>query len=454
MKFPHSFSGATPAVPGRKHLAFPRPAPGRAGADPLTGLPDRAWILDRLAVDLQAAQHAGTRVAVLFLDMDDFRVVNDSLGHPAGDEVLVTVADRISGVLGAGDHAGRFGEDEFLILLPDVRDAAVVEAFAERLSAAIACELRVQGHRMVPTASIGIALSTASSTTQSLLRDTDSAMFRAKSAGRARWHFLDEETHHLAVTRMLVEEQLRDAIAAGQLVVKYQPIVALATTAVVGHEALVRWLHPTRGLVGPDQFLEVAEASRLINPIGAQVLDEACAMLSRRPDLPGTISVNVSPVQLATSGWLEGVTETLARHRVDPRRLVIELTETVAMGMTDGAVYALEALSELGVGIHLDDFGTGYSALSLLRDLPVTGVKLDIRFVHDLTVEPSKGNALVHGLGGLVADLGLIGIAEGVETQTQSDLLRAQGWQFGQGYHLARPAEAPLTHLPGYAVRG
>ena len=339
------------------------------------------------------------------------------------------------------------------MLLPEVGDAATAERFAERVSTAIAAELRVQGHRLVPTASIGIALSTSTSTTQSLLRDTDSAMFRAKAAGRARWHFLDEETHHLAVARMLVEEQLRDAISAGQLVVKYQPIAELATGTVLGHEALVRWLHPSRGLVGPDQFLDVAEASRLINPIGARVLDEACAMLARRPDLPGTISVNVSPVQLATPGWLDGVTEPLARHRVEPRRLVIELTETVAIGMTPEAGNALETLSEQGVGIHLDDFGTGYSSISLLRDLPVTAVKLDIRFVHDLTPGPSRGNALVHGLGGLAADLGLIGIAEGVETQTQIELLRAQGWHYGQGYHLARPAEVPVTQLPGYTSR-
>jgi len=194
----------------------------------------------------------------------------------------------------------------------------------------------------------------------------------------------------------------------------------------------------------------VAEASRLIIPIGAQVLDDVCAMLASRPDLPGPISVNVSPVQLVDPGWLTSVTETLERHGVDPRRLVIELTETVALGMTDSALHALESLSRLGVGIHLDDFGTGYSSISLLRDLPVTGVKLDISFVHDLTAGPSRGNALVHGLSGLVSDLRLIGIAEGIETQLQLDILRAQGWQLGQGYHLGRPA--PLPSPDGGAV--
>lgn len=240
-----------------------------------------------------------------------------------------------------------------------------------------------------------------------------------------------------------MEDQLRDAISAGQLVVQYQPIVALADRRVVGHEALVRWLHPTRGLRGPQEFLDVAEVTGLVTPIGALVLEDACSVVAGRPDLPGTVSVNVSPVQLSSAGWLDSVTATIERHRIDPRRLVIELTETVALSMTGPALHALESLNSLGVGIHLDDFGTGYSSISLLRDLPVTGIKLDIRFVHDLTTGPSRANSLVHGLGGLVRDLQLIGIAEGIETQTQVDILLEQGWELGQGYHLGRPADVP-----------
>mgnify|MGYP001791350281 FL=1 len=272
-------------------------------------------------------------------------------------------------------------------------------------------------------------------------------MFGAKAAGRARWRFFDDAMHAQAVARLTVEDQLRDAITAGQFVVYYQPIVALADFHVVGHEALVRWAHPTRGLLGPGEFLDVAEDSGLIRAIGAQVLDRACAMLAARLDLPGPVSVNVSPVQLSSTDWLRTVTDTLAAHRVDPARLVVEITETAALSMTDSALHALESLRALGVGIHLDDFGTGYSSISVLRDLPVTGVKLDLRFVHDLTTGKSQANALAHGLSGLVNGMHLTGIAEGIETQMQAHKLRAQGWECGQGYYFGRPAAMPVMGL-------
>ena len=252
--------------------------------------------------------------------------------------------------------------------------------------------------------------------------------------------------HAQAVARLTVEDQLRDAIIGGQFVVHYQPIVALADARVVGHEALVRWEHPTRGLLSPADFLDVAEDTGLITAIGAQILDQACAMLARRRDLPGPISINVSAVQLAAPDWLKGVLETLTRHRVDPARIVIEVTETAVLNLVDSARNALASLRGLGVGIHVDDFGTGYSSISVLRDLPVTGVKLDLRFVHDLSTGDSQANALSQGLSGLVNGMHLTGIAEGVETQMQADILRAQGWECGQGYYFGRPAAIPVTH--------
>src|SRR5450756_820573 len=252
------------------------------------------------------------------------------------------------------------------------------------------------------TASIGIAVSSSTSMPEGLLRDTDSALNRAKAAGRGRWQFFDEAMHAKAVARLTIEDQLRDAITAGEFVVFYQPIVTLAEATVVGYEALVRWAHPTRGLLSPADFLDVAEDSGLITSIGAQVLDQVCAMLADRPDLPGPISVNVSAVQLAAPGWLDSVRDTLAAHRVDPARIVIEVTETAVLSLVDSARVALETLRGLGVGIHVDDFGTGYSSISVLGDLPVTGVKLDLRFVHDLTTGDSQANALAHGLSGLV----------------------------------------------------
>jgi diguanylate cyclase (GGDEF)-like protein/PAS domain S-box-containing protein len=413
--------------------------------DPLTGLHNRAWLLDILNADLQAAKRLGTSVAVLFVDLDNFKVVNDSLGHEAGDEVLTTLANRIRGSLRSEDRVGRFGGDEFVIVVQDVADVLEVESFTERVSAAIASELQVRGHAIVPTASIGIAVSNSTSTPESLLRDADSAMFRAKAAGRASWQFFDEMMHGKALARLTVEGQLREAIIRSQFVVYYQPIVALADSHVVGHEALVRWAHPSRGLLSPGEFLDVAEDTGLIGAIGAQVLDQCCAMLAERPDLPGPVSVNVSAVQLSSADWLRSVTDTLTVHRVDPARLVIEITETAALAMTDSALHALESLRGLGVGIHLDDFGTGYSSISVLRDLPVTGVKLDLRFVHDLTTGPSQANALAQGLSGLVNGMNLTGIAEGIETEMQAHILRAQGWEHGQGYYFGRPAAMPIS---------
>jgi len=414
--------------------------------DTLTGLHNRAWILDILEVDLPAAQLLGSLVGTLFVDLDNFKLVNDSLGHAAGDEVLVAVTGRIVAALRPGDRVGRFGGDEFVILVQDVQEGLDVERCAERVLASIATDLQVHGHRIVPTASIGIAVSTPTSTPESLLRDADSALFRAKAAGRGRWQFFDGVMHAQALARLTIEDQLRDAIARDEFVVHYQPIVELADARVVGHEALVRWLHPIRGLLSPADFLDVAEDTGLISTIGALVLDQVCVSLAERPDLPGPIAVNVSAVQLAAPGWHRTFRDTLQRHQIDPARIVIEVTETAILSLVSSARIALTYLHRIGVGIHVDDFGTGYSSISVLRDLPVTGVKLDMRFVHDLTAVDSQANALAQGLSGLVTGMHLTGIAEGVETEVQADILRAQGWRCAQGYLFGRPG--PLA-LPG-----
>jgi diguanylate cyclase (GGDEF)-like protein len=381
----------------------------------------------------------------LFVDLDHLKVVNDSLGHAAGDKVLAAVAGRIVTAVRPGDRVGRFGGDEFVVVVQDVHDVLELEQCAERVSAAITADLTVHGHRIVPTASIGIAMSTPTSKPAALLRDTDSALFRAKAAGRGRWQFFDERMHAQAMARLTIEDELRHAIIRNEFTVHYQPIVALADRRVVGHEALLRWIHPTRGLLSPGEFLDVAEDSQLITAIGAHVLDDVCAMLADRSDLPGPINVNVSAVQLAAPDWLTNVTDTFSRHGVDPRRIVLEVTETAVLNLFDSARDAFASLRGLGVGIHVDDFGTGYSSISLLRDLPVTGVKLDLRFVHDLTIGDSRANALTQGLSGLVNGLQLTGIAEGIENEMQADILRAQGWQCGQGYFFGRPVAIPTA---------
>jgi diguanylate cyclase (GGDEF)-like protein len=434
------FEDVTAEHEGAESLAY------LAAHDHLTGLHSRAWILDVLSVDLRVARRLGTSVATLFVDVDNLKVVNDSLGHAAGDEVLVAVADRIVAVLRSDDRVGRFGGDEFVIVVQGTHGVREVERFAERVAASIAADLTVSGHRIVPTASIGIALSAQTSTPEALLRDTDSALFRAKARGRGHWQVFDAAMHAQAMARLTVEDELRGAIIRREFEVQYQPIVALADAHVVGYEALVRWKHPTRGLLSPEDFLDVAEDSGLITTIGAQVLEQACITLADRPDLPGPISVNVSAVQLGAPDWLCSVTDTLARHGVDPHRIVVEVTETAVLSLIDSARSALASMRGLGIGIHVDDFGTGYSSISLLRDLPVTGVKLDLRFVQDLTAGDSLANALARGLAGLVSGMHLTGIAEGIETEMQAGILLGQGWECGQGYYFGRTAPIPLGH--------
>jgi diguanylate cyclase (GGDEF)-like protein/PAS domain S-box-containing protein len=416
--------------------------------DPLTGLRNRAWILDMLEVDLLAAPRAGGQVGVLFIDLDNFKIVNDSLGHAAGDEVLMTVADRIAGVLRPLDRVGRSGGDEFIVVLPSVEDAHEAELIAQRIVSAVGTDLTISGHRIVPSVSIGIALNVPESTGTSLLRDADAALFRAKAAGRARWQFFDDDMHAQALARLTIEGEIRRGLVANEFVVHYQPIVTLADRRVVGHEALVRWQHPTRGLVSPADFLSTAEDSGLIVGIGQHVLDQVCALLATRPDLPGTISVNLSPVQLARADWLTSFTETLGRHGVDPRRLIVELTETAVMSLLPGTLVELTTLRDLGAGLHVDDFGTGFSSISLLRDLPVTGVKLDASFVLDLSDDEDAASALSNGLAKLVNGLHLTGIAEGVETEDQHQVLLRHGWDRSQGHLYAPPSASPLVAIP------
>jgi diguanylate cyclase (GGDEF)-like protein/PAS domain S-box-containing protein len=413
--------------------------------DSLTGLRNRAWLLDMLEVDLRTAGRGGSNVGVFFIDLDNFKLVNDSLGHAAGDEVLRSVSDRIVAVLRPGDRVGRFGGDEFVVVVPDVRSGPEIEQVAERISAAISSELIVQGHRIVPTASMGIAVSNASSTPSSLLRDTDSALFRAKDAGRARWHFFDDAMHAQAVARLTLEDELRRALARQEFVLHYQPIVRLSDCAVVGHEALVRWQHPERGLLAPGAFLDVAEESGLIVGIGRQALDQVCALLASDRTLPGPINVNFSGVELSARDWQAQFVETVLRHGVDPRRLVVEVTETAVLSLVDTTHSDLVSLRKLGVGVEVDDFGTGFSSISLLRDLPVTGLKLDRSFVQDLTDGDSPQNALAAGVAGLAQGLHLVGVAEGVETEAQHRTLVEQGWTCGQGYLFGRPEASPRT---------
>jgi diguanylate cyclase (GGDEF)-like protein/PAS domain S-box-containing protein len=422
------------AVDQLAHLAF---------YDELTGLPNRRWVEQRLAEDLAEARWRGHAVGVLFLDLDNFKVVNDSLGHGAGDDMLLEVAGRLATACGSEHRLGRFGGDEFVVVAPRVHDREDLERLARRLADCVAEPLQLGDHRLVTSASIGMTASTRESTPASLLRDTDSALFRAKAAGRARWQIFDDAMHAEAVARLTVEDDLRRGIAAHELVPYFQPVVDLRTRRVVGHEALVRWVHPERGVLAPYAFLQVAEESGLVVGLGADVLDQVCCRLARAP-LPGTVAVNVSAVELARVDWAEHVLDTVHRHGVDARRIVLEVTETAVLALLDSTRGDLDRLRSHGVGLHVDDFGTGYSSIALLRELPVTGLKLDRSFVSDLTADDSPANALSRGLASLAGSLHLDGVAEGVETPEQADILREHGWPHGQGYWFGRPEAEPV----------
>jgi diguanylate cyclase (GGDEF)-like protein/PAS domain S-box-containing protein len=410
--------------------------------DALTGLRNRPSLLDLLEVELRSAKRAGTSVGVLFIDLDNFKIVNDSLGHAAGDEILKTVAQRLQAVVRPRDHAGRFGGDEFVVLVTDITQARQLELVADRVLNAIAEEIVVQDHRILPTASIGLSMSHADSTSDSLLREADAALFRAKDTGRSRWQFFDEQMHAQALERMTLEAQLRAGLDRDEFLVHYQPIVDLASGEVTHYEALVRWNHPTRGLLAARDFVPAAELSGSIVPLGEVVLEAVVDLLARRPDLPA-VSINVSAVQIAAPRWMATFLETLGRRDVEAHRVILEVTETAVLSLLESATMDLVVLQEYGVGIHVDDFGTGFSSVSLLRELPVTGLKLDASFVRDLTVEDSPSNALSEGLAGLAHGLDLMSVAEGVETSQQARLLASQGWTHGQGYYFGRPG--PLT---------
>lgn len=390
--------------------------------------------------ELVSALRDGERLGVFFIDLDNFKVINDSLGHAAGDQLLAVVARRMADALGMEGTLGRFGGDEFVAIVSDIEDVYQAEQVAEGILAAVSGEVVIDGHRVVPSASMGIALSSPGSTASGLLRDTDSARFRAKAAGRSRWHFSDEALHADAVIRLNVEDQLRGSVTNRDFVVHYQPVVRLDDGSVVEYEALVRWQHPLRGLLLPEEFLAVAEESGLIVPLGSQVLDLVCSDMAARHTALPRVAVNISGVELARPDFARRILAILERHGLDPSQLVLEVTETAVMPQDASIASELLDLRDLGVGLHVDDFGTGFSSISLLRDLPVTGLKLDRSFVNDLTAVGGAPAALASGLAGLVSGLGLTGIAEGIETQEQLDLLRELGWEHGQGFFLGRPA--------------
>jgi diguanylate cyclase (GGDEF)-like protein len=410
--------------------------------DPLTGLPNRALFLDRLAVALDRSRRTRKGIGVLFLDVDGFKRVNDTLGHSSGDQLLITLADRIKGMLRPSDTVARFGGDEFTLLLEGLSGEREVAAIAERIAHVTSVPVRV-GHREVPlTLSIGVALVNDPAADPSvLIAEADAAMYRAKELGRDRYELFDEDSRRRAVERLELEHALRHAIEYSQLRVHYQPEVSLGEDGVIGFEALVRWEHPTKGLLEPSAFIPLAEETGLVIDIGAFVLGEALAQLGRwRGANPGvTISVNVSARQLEDTGLLPMLDSAIRVSGAQPSGLRLEVTEAAVTRNPESALRMLEAIKTLGVTLAIDDFGTGNSSLANLKRLPVDWLKIDQSFISGLGNNSSADTPIARAVIELAHALGLGTIAEGVETEGQLARLREIGCDGAQGYLLGRP---------------
>jgi diguanylate cyclase (GGDEF)-like protein len=420
----------------------------RAFHDPLTGLPNRSLLHDRLVQAQERTARAPGAVGVLFLDLDGFKTINDSLGHGCGDELLVAVAQRLDGVLRAGDTAARLGGDEFAILIEalDVEHEALL--VAERIMVALRAPFQLGGHEISVRASIGVA--TARGPGGDLLRDADLAMYQAKAQGRDRVVGFDGDMHAAMVDRLELEGDLRRALERNELHLAFQPIVDLADGRPVAAEALLRWSHPTRGELMPAQFVPLAEETALIVPIGAWVLEAACRAATDWLDLP--VSVNVSSVQLRATEFPTTVAAALEASGLAPGRLILEITETVLVQDVERTALQLREIKSLGVRIAIDDFGTGHSSLQYLQGLPIDWLKIPKPFVDELAAEGGTG-VLARAILELGRSFGLQVIAEGIEVEAQSERLQGFGCSVGQGFLFARPlTAAALARIAGPAA--
>jgi diguanylate cyclase (GGDEF)-like protein/PAS domain S-box-containing protein len=411
--------------------------------DPLTGLPNRSLLLDRLAMALGRAERLPGAACVLLFDLDRFKVVNDSLGHAAGDQLLVEVADRLRQIVRPGDTVARLGGDEFIMVCEDLNGEIDAIGIADRVAEVLRGTFVLDDAEVTVSASVGIAVASGpGSNPASLVRDADAAMYRAKERGRDRWELFDEGLRTRAVQRLSLETDLRHAIDRDELRLQLQPIVDVATDAVVGAEALVRWERSELGLVRPAEFIRVAEETGLVVGVGEWVVRETCRQINDGildcGDAELTVSINVSARQLAQRDMSRAIQTLLADAGVEPSRLCIEITESVLMEDVESAIALLEELRSLGIELWVDDFGTGYSSLAYLRRLPIHGLKIDRSFVAGVS-KGAEDAAIAAGIVSLAHSLGLVALAEGVETIEQLELLRELGCDLAQGYYWAPP---------------
>jgi diguanylate cyclase (GGDEF)-like protein/PAS domain S-box-containing protein len=431
-------------------------------SDPLTGLANRILFTDRLTRSIEQIQREPDRLfGVLFLDLDRFKVINDSLGHLAGDELLVDIAQRLCATVRSSDLAphlpgpcivARLGGDEFAVLLENIETPEDARCVADRILRDLSAPFHLQGRVVFTTVSIGVALGNREyGAAEEILRDADTAMYAAKASGKARYAVFDAAMGTRAVARLEIETDLRRALAADELVLHYQPEVALRTGKIIGFEALVRWRHPKRGLVSPNEFIPIAEETGLIVPLGDWVLEQACQKMRQWqlefPDLCDLkISVNLSGKQFASPDLVPVVEQVLRNSGLRPECLDLEITESVLMEDADAAIRTLLDLKALGVGLQIDDFGTGYSSLSYLHRLPFDTLKIDRSFVSSMGIQ-EDGLEIVRTIMALAQSLRMRVVAEGVENRSQLAYLRDMGCGFGQGYHFFKPLDVDTARL-------
>ena len=412
--------------------------------DSLTGLPNRSLILNRIEQMHARARRQHTPTAALFIDLDNFKDINDSLGHEAGDQLLAGVAARLVTALREGDTVGRLGGDEFIVLVEDASLAAGPDVVAERIRDVLATPFQISASDapLRVTASIGIAQGDRAEAGE-LLRDADIALYRAKAAGKDRSVTFVPRMHEEISDQRAIEMDLQHALEDDQFFLQYQPTFELTTGAFSGVEALLRWRHPEKGLVQPGGFIPALESSGLIVSVGQWVVEEACRQGVEWRDKGRAIamSVNVSAVQLERDRIIDDVHRALSKSGFDPGLLILELTESTLMNDVEATLIRLNLLKTLGVRLAIDDFGTGYSSLAYLRQFPIDVLKIDQSFVSGMA-ETKESAAIVHTLVQLGKVLGLTTVAEGVESAEQRDRLRAEGVNVGQGYLFSRPLDA------------
>lgn len=421
--------------------------------DHLTSLPNRSLLLERLGRVIERAHRNESLIyAVLFLDLDQFKVVNDSLGHQAGDRLLIEIGQRLEKLLRSSDTLARLGGDEFVVLLEDLASAEAAWAVAERIQEELLRPFEINGQLLVSSASIGIVIGPSESERpEDILRDADIAMYRAKAGGKARYALFDSSLRERAMTRLEMESDLRNALGRQELKVYYQPILSLETGKVAGFEALLRWIHPTRGMILPSEFIPLAEETGLILPIGAWVISEACRQLRRwqkiRPGQPPLyMNVNISSRQFAQPGLVKYIQQVLDETGLDPRTLKLEITEHTIMDISSNAAAVLAQLRDLGVHVLIDDFGTGYSSLGYVHNFPIDTIKIDRIFISQMGVNGCQAD-IARTIINLAHDLGIGTIAEGIETEEQLERLRSMDCELGQGWLFSKALSQERTEV-------